>query len=206
MAQCTVVGIAGGSGSGKSTLVERLLTGQIADKISYLPHDAYYHDVTRMPETLREAGNWDHPEALENSLYLQHIEALKQGQIVARPRYDFANHARVAETTIVEPRPILLVEGILLFAIPEVAARIDLRIYIDTPAEERLARRVLRDNCQRGRNVESILDQFRSTVRPMHDQYVEPSRAHAHLIIPWDWQGDHQPALDVLNSWLQSRI
>lgn len=202
MSRCTIVGIAGGSGSGKSTLVERILSSPLASSISYLPHDGYYYSAANMPAELRQTENWDHPDSLENALFTEHIDQLLAGYSVRRPHYDFSTHSRTLQTTNVEPRKILLVEGILLFSIPEIVQRIDMRIFVDTPAEERLARRVLRDSRERGRSIESILHQFRSTVRPMHNEFVEPSRSHAHIVIPWDWQVKHAPALEMLLAWL----
>jgi uridine kinase len=193
-----VLGIAGGSGSGKTTLVGHLRAGPARDRIAVLPHDAYYLDGDAMPPSVRGTGNWDHPDALENALYVAHLDALVAGQAIDQPVYDFTRHARSERVVRVEPRPVLIVEGILLLAIPEVRRRIDLRVYVDTPAEERVMRRMLRDLSERGRTVESVAKQIRETVRPMHDQYVEPSRAFAHLVVPWDWDSDHRPAVEAL--------
>jgi uridine kinase len=193
-----VLGIAGGSGSGKSSLVEQLRASAHGEHLAVLPHDAYYFNAPDMPESVRGAGNWDHPDSLDSALYVAHVDALRAGHAVEQPVYDFTRHARSGRSLRIEPRPVLLLEGILLLAIPEIRQRIDLRVYVDTPAEERILRRVLRDVAERGRTVESVAQQFRTTVRPMHDQFVEPSRAHAHLIIPWDWQTDPRPAVEVL--------
>ena len=198
MAKSFVIGIAGGSGSGKSAIVDQLMRSDHGSRISLLPHDAYYLDGDRMPKEIREADNWDHPDALDNRLFLEHIDRLLSGQDIARPVYDFSTHSRTSGIQSVLPQPVLLLEGILLLAIPEIRRRIDLCIFVDTPPDERIVRRMLRDIAERGRTVESVARQFRSTVRPMHDQFVEPSRAHAHVVIPWDWQASDKPALDVL--------
>jgi uridine kinase len=193
-----VLGIAGGSGSGKSTLVEHLRTSVYRESITVLAHDAYYLDGPNMPPRVREQRNWDHPDALDNALFVAHLDTLLAGGSVEQPVYDFATHSRTERTVHIEARPVLLVEGILLLAIPEIRQRLDLRVFVDTPAEERLLRRMQRDIADRGRNLASVAEQFRSTVRPMHDLFVEPSRVHAHLIVPWDWQGDPGPAIAVL--------
>lgn len=198
MKKRTVIGIAGGSGSGKSTLV-----GQITEKLppkslTVLRHDAYYHDLSRMPVELRQTENWDHPDALDNELFRQHLEMLISGQSVDQPTYDFKTHSRTTEITSVESGSVILVEGILLLAVPEVRTLMDVRIFVDTPPEERIMRRMIRDTRERGRTLDSVAHQFRSTVRPMHDQFVEPSRRHAHLVVPWDWQMDTEPALRMI--------
>ena len=195
------IGIAGGSGSGKSTFVEKLLTPELSDKIVCLPHDAYYLNRVDMTASVREANNWDHPDALDTALFLKHVAALQQGECIDRPEYDFSTHARKSETHRVEPRPILLLEGILLLAIPEIRQRIDLKIFIDTPSDLRILRRVLRDVNERGRSVENIIDQYLSTVRPMHSEYVEPSRRFADLIVPWEWH--NTPAVELIRQRVQ---
>jgi uridine kinase len=185
MGGALVIGIAGGSGSGKSTLVESLLNSRLGGHMSFLPHDHYYLNRAQMPPAVRDQLNWDHPEALDNDLYIQHIDRLRQGQPVDRPCYDFALHSRSDRVVAVEPRPVLLLEGILLLAVPAIRERIDLRVFVDTPADLRIVRRLLRDIQERGRTLESVTEQYQATVRPMHEQFVEPSRAHAQLIVPW---------------------
>ena len=133
-----VIGIAGGSGSGKSTLVSRLMHSEYASQISLLAHDAYYLDAAKMPEEIRESQNWDHPESLDNRLFIEHTDRLCSGQAIEQPSYDFAMHSRNRETILVEPRPIMLLEGILLFAIPQICSRIQLRVFVDTPADLRM--------------------------------------------------------------------
>lgn len=193
-----VLGIAGGSGSGKTTIIAQLRASPYHDHLNVLPQDAYYLNGPDMPPSVRGTGNWDHPDALENTLYVEHIDALIAGAAIDQPVYDFATHSRTEQVIRVEPRPILVLDGILLLAIPEIRHRIDLRVFVDTPGEERVVRRILRDITERGRTVESVTQQFRESVRPMHDRFVEPSRNHAHLIILWDWDTDHRPAIEVL--------
>lgn len=195
------IGIAGGSGSGKSTFVQQLLEPALATQIVCLPHDAYYKDRVAMPPGVRDANNWDHPDALDTPLFLQHVDQLKRGEAIERPEYDFARHARKTETHRLAPKPILLLEGILLLAIPEIRQRIDLKIFIDTPADLRILRRVKRDVLERGRSVESIIEQYLLTVRPMHSEYVEPSRRYADLIVPWEWH--NAPAVELIQQRVQ---
>jgi uridine kinase len=185
-----VLGIAGGSGSGKTTILDRILRGPVGGAVSLLPHDAYYLSRNEMPEHVRTTMNWDHPDALDNRLFVNHLDRLRTGIAVDRPVYNFAMHARSPETVTIDARSVLLVDGILLFAIPEIRDRLDLRLYVDTPADLRIVRRLVRDITERGRSVESVTDQYVSTVRPMHDQFVEPSKKAAHVIIPWELHND----------------
>jgi uridine kinase len=196
MSRCFVIGIAGGSGSGKSTLVTRIVASRYGSDVAVLPHDVYYHNAASMPAGVR--GNWDHPDALDNTLFVTHLDALRHGEVIEQPVYDFATHSRSDRTVRVGPGRVIVAEGILLFAIPEVVKCLDLRVFVDTPAEERLIRRLKRDVDERGRSSGSVIEQFRSSVRPMHDQFVEPSRVHAHLIVPWDFGPENTPAVDVL--------
>ena len=198
-----IIGVAGGSGSGKSTIVERLMTGRFGPEIAILPHDAYYYDAEQLPLTAHGMRNWDHPEALENKLYLQHIEQLAGGQAIERPEYDFEHHVRAATQVTVQPKRILLLEGILLLAVPAIREMIDVRVYIDTPADLRVTRRMIRDIEQRGRTARSVTEQYESTVRPMHEQFVEPSRQFAHILIPWI--NDNPTAVELLEYRLASR-
>lgn len=180
------IGIAGGSGSGKSTLVGELLRLEIAAAVAHLPHDAYYRNRADMPASVRDAGNWDHPDALDTELFVRHIDLLKDGQAVVRPTYDFAAHARSRLTVAIAPRPVLLLEGILLFHVPAVRERLDLKVYVETPADLRVLRRVLRDVRERGRTVETVVGQYQATVRPMHELFVEPSKRFADVVVPWE--------------------
>jgi uridine kinase len=198
MPRALVIGIAGGSGSGKTTLLERLTAGPFATAITVLPHDAYYLNRADMPPAVRDTLNFDHPESLDNDLFVRHLDALCAGHAVEQPVYDFRTHTRTDRTVRVEPRPVLLLDGILLLAVPEVVARLDLRVFVDTPADLRILRRLARDVSERGRTVEGVTQQYIRTVRPMHERYVEPSRATAHLVIPWE---EHNgPAVEVLEA------
>ena len=191
-----VIGVAGGSGSGKTTVVDLLRTSRFGDGLSVLPHDAYYLNREHMPDAVRDLENWDHPAALDHGLYLQHLDELLAGRAVEAPVYDFAEHRRSEQTRPVLPRRVLVLEGILLFAVPEICERIDLRVFVETPADLRVVRRTVRDLRERGRTLEFAMRQYETTVRPMHQQFVEPSRQQAHLIIPWI--AHNPPAVELL--------
>jgi uridine kinase len=189
------IGIAGGSGSGKTTLVERLQQLDVGGALTVLPHDAYYLNRDDMPAEVRETNNWDHPDAIDTTLFLQHIDHLKAGLTVDCPTYDFTIHRRTAAVRVLQPNPVLIVEGILVLALPDVRRHLDLKVFVDTPADLRLLRRMVRDVLPeeqggRGRNVADVGHQYLTTVRLMHAQYVEPSRQYADLVVPWEWHND----------------
>lgn len=188
-----VIGIAGGSGSGKTTLVRRLMAESPA--VGHLPHDGYYLNRDDMPQEHRDNPNWDHPDVLETELFLRHIDALKHGQRVDRPDYDFEIHRRKTATVPVAPGPVLLVDGILVLAIKAVRKRLDLKVFIDTPPDLRVLRRIERDVAERERKLPEIVQQYLTSVRPMHDQFVEPSKRFADVVIPWELHNDQAVAL-----------
>ncbi len=179
-----VIGIAGGTGSGKTTVAQVILRRVGSERIAYLPHDAYYKDNSHLPFEERRKINYDHPDALETSLLVQHIQGLKAGRSIERPVYDFTTHARTRQTVRVDPRPIILVEGILIFVEPALRDLFDVKIYVDTDADIRFIRRLRRDILERGRTLESVIEQYLNTVRPMHLEFVEPSKRYADVIIP----------------------
>ncbi|MBL9077368.1 MAG: uridine kinase [Planctomycetes bacterium] len=184
------VAIAGGSGSGKTSLTRALVQTLGEDHCAVLDHDSYYRDLGHLTLDQRTGVNFDHPESLENGLLAEHLAQLRAGHAVARPIYDFATHTRLPATTRVEPRPIVLCEGILLLAVPELRSAFDLRVYVDTPADVRALRRVQRDIVERGRTVESVVRQYLQSVRPMHERFVEPARTTADVVLGWQ----HTPA------------
>lgn len=191
------VAVAGGSGSGKTSLT-RALVGQLGHgHCAVLDHDSYYRDLSHLPLAVRAETNFDHPDSLDSALLARHIEDLRAGRPVERPIYDFATHSRRPETTRVEPRPIILCEGILLLAVPELRSAFDLRVYVDTPADVRALRRVQRDILERGRTVESVVHQYMTTVRPMHERFVEPARDTADLVLGWQ-HPPHEWAATIL--------
>lgn len=190
-----VIGIAGGTGSGKTTLAKRLVS-ELGGDVTVLEHDWYYRDRSGMSEAERENVNYDEPAALDNALLVQHLSALRAGQAVDCPQYDFATHTRKPQTRRVAPARIVTVEGILLFAIPELCAAFDLRIFVDTDDDIRLMRRISRDIVDRQRDITSIQHQYYATVRPMHVLHVAPSKRQAHLVVPEG--GENAQALDVI--------
>lgn len=179
-----VLGMAGGSGSGKTTIAQSVVDQIGPDRVAFIPHDAYYRHRPDLNIEQRVKVNYDHPDSLETDLMVAHVETLLAGSPIERPVYDFANHLRAAETVRVEPRPVLMLEGILVLVEPELRALMDLKIYVDTDADLRLMRRIERDVNERGRTLDSVITQYEATVRPMHLQFVEPSKRHADIIIP----------------------
>ena len=183
MEEVMVIGIAGGSGSGKTTLA-REIERELGQQIIMLSHDAYYRRHDELPFEEREKLNYDHPDALETGLLVDHIRRLKDGIPIDCPVYDFARHNRSDRTVRIQPRRVIVVEGILIFQNPELRELMDLRIFVDAEADVRLCRRIKRDVSMRGRTVESVLAQYEDTVRPMHLKYVEPSKKYASFILP----------------------
>jgi uridine kinase len=190
-----LIGIAGGTGSGKSTLAAGLVS-QLGGDVAVLEHDWYYRDRSGMSEAERENVNYDEPGALDNELLVEHLAELRAGRPVQCPQYDFGSHTRKRTTRPVKPARIVAVEGILLFAIPELCASFDLRVFVDTDDDIRLMRRIARDITDRQRDIASIEHQYYSTVRPMHLLHVAPSKRRAHLIVPEG--GENAQALDVI--------
>jgi uridine kinase len=193
---CVLVGIAGGTGSGKTAVAEKIIEGMTAARALMVQHDSYYLDRSHLTPAERSRINFDEPAALSNDLLLEHLTQLKEGRGVEAPQYDFATHTRRPETRRLEPRPVIVVEGILLFAVPALRDRFDLRLFVDTPDDVRLLRRIKRDITERGRDIASIAGQYLGSVRAMHELHVAPTRQHAHLIIPEG--GENTQALDVI--------
>ena len=198
-----VVGIAGGSGSGKSTLTENLMR-RFGDKICLVHHDNYYRAHNDLSYEERTRLNYDEPASLETELLVEQLSLLKEGRSVRCPVYDFTVHNRSDKTELLEPKPIILVEGILIFAEPRLVEQMDLRIFVDTDADVRLARRFVRDTEQRGRSVRSVSEQWQNTVKPMHELYVEPSKKQAHIIVPNG--GKNKVALDMIVARLEKQV
>jgi uridine kinase len=193
-----VVGIAGGTGSGKTTVTRSLAAALSDDVVAVIEQDAYYRDLTDVDFDERVMVNFDHPDALEIGLLIEHIDALCEGFPIEKPRYDFEHHIRLETTDLIEPKPVILVEGILVLADEGLRDLMDLKIFVDTDADIRLLRRVRRDLEQRGRNFAQIRQQYYESVRPMHLAFVEPSKRHADLIIPEG--GENRVALEVILS------
>jgi uridine kinase len=179
-----VIGVAGGSGSGKTTVTRAILQRVGRERIALLPHDSYYRDLSHLPLDQRARVNFDHPDAFDNALYLAHLDALIHGQPVALPTYDFTNYVRLPEVVPVRPQPVIILEGILIFADAALRERMAIKLFVDAEGDLRIIRRIQRDTRSRGRSIESVIDQYLRTVRPMHLEFVEPSKRYADVIIP----------------------
>ncbi len=198
------IGVAGGSGSGKTTVSNAVLERVGTEHIAYLEHDSYYKDIDIIPRSHDNRINFDHPDSLETSLLCEHIRQLKQGRAVEVPIYDFTTYRRTGEVRVVHPQPIILVEGILVFSEAELRNLFDVRIFVDTDADIRFIRRLRRDIVERGRTVESVIDQYLLSVRPMHLEFVEPSKRYADVIIPEG--GKNLVAIEMVASRIRSLL
>lgn len=197
-----VIGIAGGSGSGKTTIASAVIEG-LEDRVAVIAHDAYYRHRPDLSFEERAKVNYDHPDSLETELLVTHLKSLRSGETILRPVYDFARHLRSEETVKVSPARVIVVEGILVLAEPELRHDLDLKVFVDTEADLRLVRRIRRDISERGRTLESVIEQYFATVRPMHHEFVEPSRRHADLIIP---EGFNPAAVAAVVELVKSRL
>ena len=199
-----VIGIAGGTGSGKTTIADYILKTVGPEKIAFFPHDSYYRELDHLPVEERSLVNFDHPSSLETELLIEHLVQLNEGKSIELPTYDFKTHSRKVETTRIDPQQILMVEGILILAEPELRELFDLKIYVDTDADIRFIRRLKRDIEERGRTSQSVIKQYLETVRPMHLDFVEPSKRYANLIIPEG--GYNLEALDLIVARIESML
>lgn len=199
-----VIGIAGGTGSGKTTVANAIVQSVGVDRIVYIPHDAYYCDLSMKSLAERAQVNFDHPNALETALMICHINQLINWEPAELPVYDFTTHTRTFRTVHIEPKRVILVEGILIFAEPELRDLFDVKIFVDTDADLRFIRRLQRDITERGRTAESVIRQYLYTVRPMHMEFVEPSKRYADVIIPEG--GMNMVALDMVIARVESLL
>jgi uridine kinase len=199
-----VIAIAGGTGSGKTTVANVILDRVGAHHIAYLPHDAYYKDLKDLPPAQREHINFDHPNSLDTDLLVRHVQALKNNQPIQLPVYDFKTHSRTERTKPVNPQPIIIVEGILIFVEYRLRDLFDVKIYVDTDPDIRFIRRLQRDIAERGRTMESVIHQYLTTVRPMHQEFVEPSKKYSDVIIPEG--GFNTVALDMVVARVESLL
>jgi len=200
MEQILVIGIAGGSGSGKTTLTNRLME-KFGESITILSHDNYYRRHDDLTYEQRCLLNYDEPAAFETDLMVQQLAQLRSGQAIDCPVYDFTVHNRSSEITTIQPRQVILVEGILIFADEALRDLMDIRIFVDTDADVRICRRIMRDVKKRGRSLDSVVSQYQTTVKPMHEKYVEPSKKYAHIVVPEG--GKNQVALDMIEGYIQ---
>ena len=200
----TVIGVAGGTGSGKSTLVKRLQEAFHEQDVVTLCHDYYYKAHPELTYEERTKLNYDHPQAFDTQMLVEHIQALKNNVPIERPIYSFVEHTRMAETVCVKPSRVIIVDGILIFENRELREMMDIKVFVDTDADMRLARRILRDVCDRGRTMQSVIDQYTTTVKPMHEEFVEPSKKYADVIIPEG--GFNSVAVEMLIQNIRSLI
>jgi uridine kinase len=197
-----VIGVAGGSGSGKTTVVSRITEALSGEHVTVLEHDRYYRDRNDLRLEERAALNYDHPDSLETDLLVRHIQALRRGESVEAPVYDFARHTRTPSTDTIVPGRAIIIEGILIYTDAPLRTLMDVKVFVDTDADTRFIRRLQRDTTARGRTVQSVIDQYLSTVKPMHLEFVEPSKRYADIIIP---QGGHNAvAIDMLLTLIRS--
>ncbi|MDT4895841.1 MAG: uridine kinase [Acidobacteriota bacterium] len=199
-----IIGICGGTGSGKTTVANSILESVNASEVAFIQQDSYYRNLKDLPLDYRQAVNFDHPDALDNDLLVHHIRKLKAGGSVELPIYDFRTHTRLNDTVLIEPKPIVIIEGILIFVDPRLLEQMDIKVFVDTPDDIRFIRRLRRDIAERGRTIDSVIEQYLNTVRPMHMQFVEPSKRYADVIIP---EGGHNlVSIDLISGKIRERL
>ncbi|HKP45780.1 MAG TPA: uridine kinase [Pyrinomonadaceae bacterium] len=199
-----IIGISGGTGSGKTTVANRILEAVPASEVVFIQQDSYYRNLKDLPLDYHQVANFDHPDALDNDLLVNHVRRLRAGEPIELPIYDFRTHTRLNETQPIQSKPIVIVEGILIFAEPRLLEQFDIKVFVDTPDDIRFIRRLRRDIAERGRTLESVIDQYIETVRPMHIQFVETSKRYADVIIP---EGGHNlVSIDLLSGKIRERL
>jgi uridine kinase len=199
-----IIGICGGTGSGKTTIANRILQSVSAEEVVFIQQDLYYRNLKDMPLDYRNAANFDHPDAIDNELLANHLKKLNAGEPVELPIYDFRTHSRLPDTTPIEAKPIVIVEGILIFAEARLREQMDIKVFVDTPDDIRFIRRLRRDIAERGRTLDSVIEQYVATVRPMHMQFVEPSKRFADVIIP---EGGHNlVSIDLISGKIREKL
>ena len=199
-----VIGIAGGSGSGKTTLADKLVDCFGSDEVSIIRHDNYYKRHDDIPFEERSKLNYDHPNAFDTPLLCEHLRMLKENHAIEMPVYDYSQHNRSDQVIVVHPAPVMILEGIMIFAEEELCALMDIKVFVDTDADVRILRRILRDVKERGRSLDSVINQYLTTVKPMHEQFVEPSKRRADVIIPDG--GYNKVALEMLIQRVRSQL
>jgi uridine kinase len=197
-----IIGICGGTGSGKTTVAQKIISSIGEERVAYLQQDSYYRNLGDMPLDFRHHVNFDHPDALDNDLLLKHVESLRAGECIERPVYDFVHHSRTSKKVRVLPLPVVLVEGILIFADPRMRQLMDIKIFVDCDPDLRFIRRLQRDLRERGRSADSVIEQYTATVRPMHLQFVEPSKRYADIILPEG--GFNEVGIDLITEKIRS--
>lgn len=198
------IGICGGTGSGKTTIARAIVEAVGAENVVLVEQDSYYRNLADMPLDERHQANFDHPDSIDSEMLVNHLRRLKQGLVVEMPLYDFKTHTRSDRIETIEPKPVVLIEGILIFAEPRVLDLLDVRIFVDTPDDIRFIRRLQRDIAERGRSVDSVIAQYFRSVRPMHHEFVEPSKRHADIIIPEG--GKQQIGIEFICGMIRERL
>ncbi|HDR88429.1 MAG TPA: uridine kinase [Bacteroidetes bacterium] len=199
-----VVGIAGGTGSGKTTVVKKIVENLSGRSVSVIPQDSYYRDNSHIPPGKRQEINFDHPDSVEFSLLVEHIKKLKMGQSIEQPVYSYLTCTRLPETVTVEPQQVIILEGILILTHPPLRDMIDIKVYVDADADDRLGRVIHRDLEERGRQVGQVLERYEKTVKPMHLQFIEPTKRYADIIVPQG--GENKVAIDILTSIIEKNL
>lgn len=199
-----IIGIAGGTGSGKTTVVRKIVNSLAPGEVVLLPQDSYYKDSSHVPAELRQQINFDHPDAFDWPLLLQHIQMLKEGKNIEQPVYHYQTSSRLAETIHVEPRPVIIIEGILALCDPDLRNMMDLKIFVDADPDERLIRVIQRDVVERGRTAEAVMERYTRVLKPMHQQFIEPTKRYADLIIPEG--GSNEIAIHILKMYIEKHL
>lgn len=200
----TIIGIAGGTGSGKTTVVRKIAESLPLHYVAVVPLDSYYNDTTHMTDEERSAINFDHPDAFDWKLLIEHVKQLKAGNAVEQPTYSYIESNRQKETVHVEPKPVIIIEGIMTLLNKKLRDMMDLKIFVDTDSDERLIRNIQRDVVERGRTVEMVIDRYLKVLKPMHEQFIEPTKKYADLIIPQG--GDNKTGINILKSYIEGIV
>ena len=200
----TIIGIAGGTGSGKTTVVRKIAQALPPHCVAVVPIDSYYNDTTNMTPEERKAINFDHPDAFDWKLLTEHVKKLKNGEAVEQPTYSYIESNRQKETIHVEPKPVIIIEGIMALHNKKLRDAMDLKIFVDTDNDVRLIRNIRRDVLERGRTVEMVLDRYEKVLKPMHEQFIEPTKKFADLIIPWG--GDNRTGIHILKTYIEGIV
>ena len=199
-----IIGIAGGTGSGKTTVVKKIVEALPPHYVAVVPVDSYYNDTTHMTEEERRAINFDHPDAFDWPLLVQHVKQLRQGEAVEQPTYSYIKRRRERETLHADPKPVVIIEGIMALINTELREMMDLKIFVDTDSDERLIRNIQRDCVERGRTVEMVIDRYQKVLKPMHEQFIEPTKKFADLIIPLG--GDNKTGIHILKTYIEGIV
>ncbi|WP_330442761.1 uridine kinase [Flavobacterium sp. C4GT6] len=199
-----IIGIAGGTGSGKTTVVHQIMNELPLTEVGIISQDSYYRETSNLSYNERAKINFDHPRSIDFELLTQHLKELKEGKTIEQPVYSFVTHNRTGDTIITHPRKVMIVEGILILSDPKLREMFDIKVYVHADADERLIRRLKRDIAERGRNMEEVLNRYQTTLKPMHEQFIEPTKAYADIIIPHDRY--NTVAIDVVRAVINQRI